>query len=44
MFLAYVPLLPIAISGVEAGDKSIVVAQSVNGNVLVTYRQYNRHN
>ena len=27
-------------SGVDAADKSNVVAQSVNDNVLITYRQY----
>jgi len=34
----YIPLLPTAISGVDIGDKSNVVAQSVSGNVLITYR------
>ena len=36
-----VPLLPTAMSGVDVGDRSNDVAQSVNGNVLITYRQRN---
>jgi len=39
LVLAYIPLLPMAMSGVDAADKSNVVAQSVNGNVLSTCRQ-----
>jgi len=38
----YTPLLPMAISGVDAGDKSNEVAQSVSGNVLITYT-YDRY-
>jgi len=37
--ITHVPLLPMAISGVDKGDRSNVVAQSVNGSVLITYRQ-----